>query len=461
MRSLVTVSLMWALALVVAAPVSAGVLFDGSGNPVSAGFVYDPAGSEYSGFTFDDPFPGVMHENTGPSQFARWDLAPTTAASELDRSAGWAVQTRFNTVTNAGSYDFGLYMSVLDGSGGFGLLPRPHVVDVYTGDFASYTGVGTNPDASINILPGVYHKYRLVVAPGATTGDVYVDFATTPNATIPLNFTPAPTPRLRFGDVSSTDYGDAYWDYLAVNRGGPTTGRTPTGLVFADNFNDSSTAGDGDLTGQAADTGQTWASFALGGWTVPYTMYVGTGYGSGGTQGAGVGTSTGNHGNSVALGTTLSGGPIRLEMDLRNDSSSGSGGPQFWLRDSVSGKSASLIWHTGLIWLEGRDLPIQQQSAGLTSGILHVILDVDLENKLVEYSWYDFNDPNDATHSGTVILGPYTAAFAPDQLHIWKNSGSSYIGYDNIALYQIPEPGSLTLLALGLGLLALCGWRRR
>ena len=235
------------------------------------------------------------------------------------------------------------------------------------------------------------------------------------------------------------------------------SGRTPTGLVFADNFNDSGSP----LTGQTADTGQTWQAWDWPNWPVGNSLQVATAYGTEGTNGAGGPSPVGpGRGNMVLLGETLSGGPIRLEFDFRDDT--GGNYPVIYLRDPVAGMAASLNWFKGDLGFEGLGLSALYLDPGIASGVLHGILDIDLDNKSVEFSWYDPTNRNDPTRSGFAYVGSYTVDFAPDRLQLWTyNYVSGNAGIDNIELFQIPEPGSLTLLALGLGLLALCGRRRK
>lgn len=241
-------------------------------------------------------------------------------------------------------------------------------------------------------------------------------------------------------------------------------------VILSDNFNDSTV---GNLTGQTADTGQTWATFNLGGWTMDAALYVADSLGVGGTNGAGYSTSSTMFiGNQISLASALTSGPIRLEMDV-SQTSGAQTGIQYWLSDTTSGMNASLQWvhrtaygDSSMICFEGLGQTDSLHDIPLLFGTLHTTLDINLTTKTIEYSWYDLDDPTDPTTKGSVDLGTYTDTFNPNRLHATvcrENNGSSLFtgGYDNIMLTVIPEPSTLVLLATGLLGLLCYAWRKQ
>jgi hypothetical protein len=225
-------------------------------------------------------------------------------------------------------------------------------------------------------------------------------------------------------------------------------------------LNDDFDGRSGNLTGQTADSGQSWTNFTFFGSYPSYT--VNPDFGVGGTEGAGTKDSSNFAGNSVAF-TGPSSGLVRFEGDLFTGAPAVSGSTtpihQFWLLDSVNGTAASIAWYSSnnSVQFEGLGFSDPLHATGQTTNnaTMHVMLDLDLTNKTAEYSWSG-TDASSNPFSGSVDLGTYSPNFAPNQLHLWGRGESNVIasGWDNIN-YDIPEPAALTLFGAlsGLGVL--------
>ncbi len=236
-----------------------------------------------------------------------------------------------------------------------------------------------------------------------------------------------------------------------------------SGAVFSDTFDGRA----GALTGQVADTGQTWGAFTYFG---SYPSFdVAPAYGVGGTEGAGTADSNSFHGNGVAF-TAVSGGAIRFETDMVTQApppyaASTTPLKEFFLRDTVNNTAADIYWQQSntSIAFEGLGISDPGQATGQSpssNAQMHVILDINLDTKTVAYSWSGVDSSN-LPFSGSKNLGTYAVNFAPNDLQIWGRGESAVIGsgYDNIALNIVPEPAGLSLVAL-LGS-AFCAGRRR
>ena len=199
----------------------------------------------------------------------------------------------------------------------------------------------------------------------------------------------------------------------------------------------------GLLTGQAADTGQVWTDSDLP--TAYPSFLTSADYGWNYSMGAGPERDQGFNyaGNTVMLGTTLSSGRVRLEVDLQRQwhyySGSGFGWHYVSLHDHANDELATVGWHanTGSIQWEGLGLPETPVDSGFGGvvGTIHLTIDIDLDSKEVSYSWYDNSDPTNASASGTVNVGTYTGAFAPDSIQLEaRGNGLIAIGFDNLHL---------------------------
>jgi hypothetical protein len=192
-----------------AAIAGAAVIYDGSGLPSSVGYTY----GGFSGlFSPDSPSPGILHQNELIAEGGSWVLDPLTFEATATRASGWTFETRLHTITNTGfTDDFGGHLVVSDDVGGFAFTLHPGSLHIYHADFGTYP----SPLASV-FFPVGFHTLRIVVAPGATTGDIYVDDFVTPVATLSAMVPHPGAPTIRFGDGTSGGGAHINWDYVTL-----------------------------------------------------------------------------------------------------------------------------------------------------------------------------------------------------------------------------------------------------
>jgi hypothetical protein len=217
MRSLATIGMVLAVMFALAVPASATFIWEGSGDPTAAGnftTVHGAGMSGTQGYTFDSPTAGFMQQDTtgytGAGTYNRFVLSSTIAASQLSNAAGWTVETRVQTQVNSGSDAYAMFFDAEDNVGGIGILLHPTSIDVGPGDFSSSTTLALSDDG--------YHTIAINVAPGATSGHVWVDGVDSATVALAANFA---APTFTFGDASSSSVGQASWDYVKINAPEP------------------------------------------------------------------------------------------------------------------------------------------------------------------------------------------------------------------------------------------------
>jgi hypothetical protein len=238
-------------------------------------------------------------------------------------------------------------------------------------------------------------------------------------------------------------------------------------IVFSDDFGNSP----GGLQGHAADTGQVWLGPLFG----VSDGDINAGSGQGGTLGAGDDQNA-SFMNSVPLNLSANlnpdvdaegdiiGGVWTLSVDLRRGDDSGElqigitnppvapGGPSWaWVPGGgPCGAAGGMCIQTQGLY--GTDNPpLANAPIGFIIGNLHIdtVMDFSGAGSLVHH-WENL----DTGDKGTIDLGPFTSAANLGELDtIWiaGNSSDGANGLDNIVLRYglIPEPASMTLLALG------------
>ncbi len=253
-------------------------------------------------------------------------------------------------------------------------------------------------------------------------------------------------------------------------------------VILADNF-DADT--DGALTGQLAQTGQTWTvvnplwTWVGGTMSVADQANMGKGAGNAAAGAPGLG-------NEIALGAQYTTGLIQVDLDTVNPAAT-SIDLQWSLRDMSGGSygigisphvngDMSSPWANQKINFEGEGAGETGAMLGWIPGALHQTLLVDLDNNTATLSWYDKADPTNVARQGTLgAIALDTASFGPDtmQFYAYKYGGGGILAsYDNlyvqwgatiddigpIPYVPIPEPSTLVLLTAGL----LCyAWRKR
>jgi hypothetical protein len=215
---------------------------------------------------------------------------------------------------------------------------------------------------------------------------------------------------------------------------------TACGDIVFDDFNDGE-AGT-PLTARTAITGQVWDGPAFGGASLLMT----TGSGQGGTLGVG---STSNPflgaDNALPLGQELTSGKYVYSADItvldprpRNQ--------LFIVGDVLGPNSVTFGMDRGAIFFEGVYLgqPNVPTGFGATQvGYnIHLAVTFDLDTETGSVSWYDLDDPTDASTKGDVELGTFpngagVGNYAFTRLIVSETPPSA--GFDNIRLAVFSE----------------------
>jgi hypothetical protein len=239
-------------------------------------------------------------------------------------------------------------------------------------------------------------------------------------------------------------------------------------VAFLDTF-DQGIAG--ITQGHIADTGQQWAGPLFG----VASGDLAPSYGQNGTNGAGF-AGGGSFMNSVPLNLpanlnpdvdgsgNITGGVWSMSVDFHRDDAAGE--LQIGLANAtIAPGGISVVWlNIGAPCLDEGGNCIQTQgyyttgnppdanaSIGFTTGDLHIDTIIDFDGAgNVTHKWRNLG----TGQKGTIDLGPFTNInFAGDLNTLWYagNASSGQKGADNLQLFYgvIPEPASMTLLALG------------
>ena len=206
------------------------------------------------------------------------------------------------------------------------------------------------------------------------------------------------------------------------------------------------------LFGQTADTGQT---YYMGWGTAPGDSLVYNPVNAtGGTLGAGTNHSWAGH-NVAADFAQQSTGILRVSADLMEiaaggEWNGGAGGCGIMLRDSVAGTTLEIVLSVPNGVGVG-NLVSSGNQAYLGDGLgteyfsvmggASVVVDVDLDNKLVDFAWDGFTTVTWATGlSGAVNDLSYAGTFNPDKLILYAyggRSGLNWGGCDNLGIYEV------------------------
>ena len=218
-----------------------------------------------------------------------------------------------------------------------------------------------------------------------------------------------------------------------------------TGAVLSDGFDDDS----GSLTGQTADTGQTWVDSLKTGMNGP--LSTSTAYGQGGTVGAGdtaAGSSGIFHANQVPIGQTVSDGRWRLSLDLYRDVNNGpriswglanNGGDQ----SSPGYEEAIFRWDYGNNNLLSYGAPFggYQIDTGVAGGSVHVDVTFQLSSNGTSSAELDYYEIGNPGNSGTLDLGTETGLQAYDTAFFMVYFPNTHldedVGYDNLSLAEV------------------------
>jgi hypothetical protein len=226
-----------------------------------------------------------------------------------------------------------------------------------------------------------------------------------------------------------------------------------TQILLADDFESKS----GALWGQNTDTGQTYYD---PGWSVP-SLEINTWNETSGFQGAG--TSLSGGAASAVDFTKQTSGLLRLEAALSDIPSDGvwNGGNGAGILLSEKGGSHAEINLSSDSGVEISGLvtsgPTEYLDDGAgspfvyVSGGANVVLDVDLDNKTIDFSWQGFTHVSWAFGTSGAVTGlSYAGAFSPDQIILSGRGGRSGLNFGgvdqlNVSIVQLARHGDSNL----------------
>jgi len=228
------------------------------------------------------------------------------------------------------------------------------------------------------------------------------------------------------------------------------------GVLF-DDFNDDGT---GVLTGNTANTGQTWVTVPWSGHPDREPLETGPQYGQGG-QGAGNANSGGSFAwkaSKILLGEVLNDGTIVASADFKKQHIAGGQEMSLVMKSSTQNKETALIW--GSDWLKiggGWNYGGGQINTGVPTD-LHVELTLNLVDGGVNTAAISFEEIGNPSNNGSLVLGgSYAGTLNYDTFELWAyTKNGKIVGFDNISV--IPEPATMTLTVLGMVAVAM---RRR
>jgi len=219
MKTLLMSVLVVMVALFIAAPASASVIWDGTGSLTSQGYVATSSGAFQWDTENGKANVGTAYQNSDASTITAYKLQGATANSELSNAAGWNVEARVQTLSGS---EWGMFMHAEDSVGGIGIFLHPSNIACFKGDWSTYP----TPAATIALSDTGYHTIAIKVAAGATSGHVWVDGVDSATVALGANYS---GPTVLIGDNSSGSAGSANWDYLNVN---PVPSPEPTTLAL-------------------------------------------------------------------------------------------------------------------------------------------------------------------------------------------------------------------------------------
>jgi hypothetical protein len=217
-------------------------------------------------------------------------------------------------------------------------------------------------------------------------------------------------------------------------------------VIFFDDFNDGTA--NTPVTGRTAVTGQSWQGPGFGGGS----MLMTTGSGQGGTLGAGSTSSGGGADNIVPLGQTLTSGAYTYEadfsiLDARPRNQLFLFGPTFAAPVVTFGMGNGSVFFEGIY--NGHAAVPTGFAANAVGYNIHVAMTFDLDTETGSVSWFDIDDPSDATTSGNVSLGSFTVPAGVGNYvfsRILVSESPPSAGFDNIRFSNaVPEPSSAML----------------
>jgi len=186
--------------MLMAGTVNAAMVWD-TGDPLTQG--YEVLSGPLAGYTVDSPAAGLLTQNTTGENTSRYRLTAANASAELVNASGWFIEWRLNTTSTSGSYGVSVYAN--DSAGGV-------LLSMDSGGWGSWNGGSGSYAAG-------YHTLRLTRSAGGSNFQFQVDGGAATNL---AQYAPwGGASDMQWGDGSSSNSGQAEWDYVVVNSAVP------------------------------------------------------------------------------------------------------------------------------------------------------------------------------------------------------------------------------------------------
>jgi len=210
-------------------------------------------------------------------------------------------------------------------------------------------------------------------------------------------------------------------------------------VVLSEDFNDDGT---GVLTGNTANTGQTWATVPWSGHPDRDPLETGAQYGQG-DNGAGnenAGETFAWKASQIPLGEVLNDGTVVASADFKKQHVTGGQEMSLVMKSSTQNKETALIWGSDWLKIGGSwNYGGGQINTGVPTD-LHVELTLNLVDGGVNTAAISFEEIGNPGNNGSLVLGgSHVGTLNYDTFEIWGyTKNGKIVGFDNISVVGTP-----------------------